>query len=104
MSATISPVFTAEDRLAELPADLVKRLLMAQGLFPEDRAFVPPLPAEPRPGGRVMAGLPRIRIPVIPDLGKLYALVVLAEKHVGAFRADMEKLMGQGAEDEHGGV
>ena len=46
-----SPVITAEDRLAELPVDLIQRLVMAQGLFPEDRLFVPQLPAEPRPGG-----------------------------------------------------
>ena len=51
MSATIPLVVTAEDRLTGLPVDLVKRLLMAQGLFPEERLFVPPLPAEPRPGG-----------------------------------------------------
>ena len=45
-------VITAENGLADLPADLlVKRLVMAQGLFPDDRLFVPPLPAEPRPGG-----------------------------------------------------
>jgi hypothetical protein len=49
-----------------------------------------------------MAVIPRLRIPVIPDLAKLYALVVLAEKHVGAFRADLERLMG--AEDEPGGM
>ena len=47
-----SAVITAENRLADLPADLlVKRLVMAQGLFPDERLFVPPLPAEPRPGG-----------------------------------------------------
>ena len=45
-------MITAENGLADLPADLlVKRLVMAQGLFPDDRLFVPPLPAEPRPGG-----------------------------------------------------
>ena len=51
MSTTISLVVTAEDGPAELPVDLVKRLVLAQGLFPEERLFVPPLPAEPRPGG-----------------------------------------------------
>ena len=51
-----------------------------------------------------MAVIPPIRIPVIPDLAKLYAFVVLAEKHVGAFRADLERLMGQGTEDGTGGV
>ena len=52
MSDTISLVVTAEDRLAEFPVDLlVKRLVIAQGLFPEERLFAPSLPAEPRPGG-----------------------------------------------------
>ena len=50
VTATIPVVVTAEDGPA--PADLlVKRLVMAQGLFPEERLFVPLLPAEPRPGG-----------------------------------------------------
>ena len=54
MTATIPVVVTVEDGPAEPPADLlVKRLVMAQGLFPEERLFVPPLPAEPRPGGHV---------------------------------------------------
>jgi hypothetical protein len=51
-----------------------------------------------------MAVVPKIRIPVMPDLARLHALAVLVEKHAGAFRADLEKLMGQGAEDETGGV
>lgn len=51
-----------------------------------------------------MAVIPGIRLPITPDLRKVHALVVLVEKHVSAFRADLEKMMGQGAEDEPGGV
>ena len=51
-----------------------------------------------------MAVVPKIRIPVIPDLARLHALAVLVEKHAGAFRADLEKLMGQDSDEPAGGV
>lgn len=51
-----------------------------------------------------MAIIPGIRLPITPDLSKVHALVVLVEKHAGAFRADLEEMMGLGAEDEPGGV
>jgi len=51
-----------------------------------------------------MAAAPEIRIPVIPDLATLHALAVAAEKHAGAFRADLEQLMGQDSDEPAGGV
>ena len=38
--------------------------------------------------------MPEIKVPVTPDLARLHAFTVLVEKHAGAFRADLEKLMG----------
>ena len=51
-----------------------------------------------------MAEIREIKVPVTPDLRRLHALAALVEKHAGAFRADLERLMGQGTEDEAGGV
>lgn len=34
-----------------------------------------------------------ITVDVAPDLERMHALAALVEKHVGAFRADLEKLM-----------
>ena len=50
-----------------------------------------------------MAAAPEIRVDVTPDATRLHALMVLIEKHAGAFRADLEKWM-DGEGEPTGGV
>ena len=44
-------MITDEDDLLPPLEDLERQLVMAQGVFPEERSFAPVLIAEPRPGG-----------------------------------------------------
>ena len=41
-----------------------------------------------------------VTVSVTPDLKRWHAVAALVEKHVGAFRADLETLMAREAEDE----